>query len=818
VRPASKHQVNSYVRPFLASAMIAGGLLQLAAPIYAAGTVAGADINNTATASYQDPNDTSATAPTLYTISNTVSVKVEKVAGIFIQGSGATDITDAGKYKAGDTVNFDFLITNKGNSAVKFSIPGAATVSTAGTFQKVQYFVGVGVTGADAAGYKDITTGGATNPAVMPNVAVDGTMKARVVVVVNTPINAANPAPLTVQLGKTANAPVVGAPVDNDERTSTNSNTEDVYTVDIENDAAVAPLGKAINNVREAAAIQSVSVNAVNKAFVDINMTGAVTTSDPDPTKNKITYDLTVKVDPNAPTTGPDAGKNPSDLGATAIKLDPGTGATIVNRVLISNPVPTGTTPTALVAPTGLKAPDGSPVVFIPVYSLSPVGTAVADIVWQTGTLPTSGVNFVGFVKSDDQPLPKSPDLYSGFQVVLQTTGASTTVATTVNNVANIFGTTPNADKTPDFTKPIVDQTGTPGVNDSIPGTPVGIPVTIIPSGTRVIFNGPVNAPEATGADGKFDSDFTNKSAVITVGEATVTDSVTGALTPSTQVKTVSFNNTVENKGTAPTDIYLLPTAPANKADLRNGTLVKITYLGENRTYTYDNTGTVGTFTPVAAEAVLLPIVIPGVLVGSSNTKDYGVSVTLPANTPQLKGYTVPITAFADAAAPAPGATTVPASASSNITIDTVYTGYLKLSKEARILDSVAEATTSTKAFSTNDPTSPALEKPKPGQFIQYRIKYENISNVGGTGSVVLDAGKVKIVEDGAAGTNTWGAVTNNAPGSAKDTKNGTISFFNGTASSADVAAVNKYEMNFSSITKVTPGTSGFFSFLREVK
>ncbi len=802
MRPASKHQVNSYVRPFLASAMVAGGLLQLAAPIYAA-TAAGADISNTATASYEDPNDTSLTPAVLNTISNTVSVKVEKVAGIFIEGAGFTDITDAGKYKPGDTVNFDFVLTNKGNSAVKFSIPGAATVSTAGTFQKVQYFVGVGQPGADAQGYKDITTGGATDPAVMPNVAVDGTMKARVVVVVNL-FNAANPA-LTVQLGKTASAPVPGTPVDNKERTSTNSNTEDVYTIDIENDANVAPLGKAINNVREAAAIQTVNVNAENKAFVDINMTGALTTPDTDPTKNRITYDINVKVNPDAPTTGPDAGKNPADLGATKINLD---GNPNTNRVLISNPVPAGTTPTALVAPTGLTAPDGSPITFIPVYSLSPVGTPVADIVWLTGTLPTSGVNFVGFVKSDDQPLPKSPDLYSGFKVVLQTTGASPTAPTTINNVANIFGTTPNADKTPDFTKPVADQTGTPDANNSVPATPVGVPVTIVPAGTRVLFNGPVNVPQATGADGTFNTDYTNKSATITVGDATVTDPVTGALTPVAVPLPVSFNNTVENKGSAATDIYLLPTAPVVKTDLPTGTLVAITNGSDTRTYTYDNVA--GTYTPVAADAAKLPIVLANVAVNA--TPGYGVSVTLPPNTPQLKGYTAPITAFADATAPAAGATTVPANAAQNTTIDTVYTGYLKLSKDARILDSASESgiSESVKAFTT----TPA--KPAPGQFIQYRIKYENISNTGGTGNVILNAGKVKIVEDGAAGGNTWAAVTNNEPGKATDSKGGTVSFFNNGATAADVAAVSKYEMNSTTVT--APQTSGNFTFLREVK
>ncbi len=786
MRPASKYQVNSYVRPFLASAMIAGGLLQLAAPIYAAGTAAGADISNTATASYEDPN-----APNvpLNTVSNTVTVKVEKVAAIFIDSLGATDVTVPGSYAPGNTVNFDFLLTNKGNSAVKFSIPGFATVNTAGDLQKVQYSADGGTN------WIDIPAGGATDPALMPVVPVDGTMKARVVVVVRAG-TAAN-TPLNVQLGQTAIDPTVGIPTENVTRTN---DAGDVYTIDITNDAAVAPLGNAVNGVREAAALQTVSVSADKKAFVDINMTGAVTSTNPtDPTQNKVTYDLTVKVDPNAPTTGPDAGKNPTDLAATPVKLDGSTS----NHVLISNRVPAGTTPTALVAPSG----------FTPVFSTSDPGTPVDQIVWTSVTpstpLPTTGVTFVGFVKTDDQPLAKSPTPYTGFQVVLQTTSASLTAPTTVDNVATVYGTTPGTNGTsPDLTKPVSDQTGTPNVVDSVPTTPVPVSVTITPVTPLNIFNGPVNKPQATGPDSTPQTDYTNKSAEIKTTDAMVVDPVTGELKPLATPQPVGFNNTVENKGLLATDIYLLPTAPIVNTDLPTGTVVSISYGSDTRTYTYDSA--TGTYTP--SDLTKLPIVIPAVAPGA--TKDYGVSVTLPANTPQLKGYTAPITAFADTAAPTAGATTIPAKASKNTTIDTVYTGFIKLEKEARILTDATTASTSTVPFSTGALTT----KPLPGQFIQYRVKYTNITTGGGTDNVVLNASKLNIVEDGAA-PNTWAAVTNNVVGSASDNSGGTVKFYNGAATSADVTGVSKYVVDMTTANVVIPpqGT-GNFSFLRQVK
>ncbi len=802
MRPAHKNIAIAYLRPFLASTMIAGGLFQLAEPTYAAGTTGGADITNTATASYEDPNQP---GTSLNTISNTVTIKVDKIAGVVVTGEGSTDVTPATPNNApGDIVNFNFQITNKGNTATKFSIPGLATVSPSGTFQKVQWLT-PGANPLLDASWNDVPTGGATDPASMPVVPVDGFIKARVVVKINA--TAATGDPLTVILGKTNQTPDATTPsVGNVQRTASpeNADTGDVYTIDITDGTTIdpstntpVPAGPAVNSTRESAAIVSAVVNKDKKTFADITMTGSAPVADPnapnDVTKDKITYDIKVKVDP----VSPDPNVNPSDLGATPLTLD----GNPENRVLISDPLPAGTVPTSLVAPTG----------WTPVYSISPAGTPIDQVEWKTGTPPTDGtVKFVGFVKNDPLPLPMSATPYDGFKVVVQTTGASTTTPTTFSNTADVFGTTPKADNTPDTTKPVHDQTGTATPNTPTGGTPVVATVTPIAANGLSLLNGPKDQPAAAGPDGTQNTDFTNKSAEIKPSDATVTDPVTGALAPLATPLPAAFNNTVKNNGTVPTDIYIVPTPPAVATDLPTGTKVTISYGGDTRTYIY-NSGS-GAFTPT--DTTKLPIVIPAVAVNASPA--YGVAVTLPPNTPQLTGYSVPVTTFADTTPPVAGATTIPGTAAKNTTIDTVYTGFINLKKDARILDSAADANlpdSGATAFSAGTLTA----KPKPGQFIQYRIKYNNITPANGTSgnnNGLLNASGLNILEDGTLAPNNWAASTTHAPNSASDSKGGTITF-SPVNSNADTT-VTKYEVK--ETVNIAPGESGSFTFLRAVK
>lgn len=804
MRPANKSISITYLRPFLASAMIAGGLVNLAAPIYAAGTAAGADISNTATASYDDANG----GPTSYTVSNTVKVTVEKIAGITITGEGFTDTTAAGEYKPNDLVTFNFKITNTGNSAVNFTIPGDAIVSTAGILQSVQYLP-LGL--PDVAGnWVTVTKGSAITPT--DAVPVDGFLKARVIVKIDP--NAKANDPLSVQLGKTAQAPTTTTPVTNADRAG-NSDATDVFTVDILN-LASAP-GAAINGTREASAIQSVGVQAVNKAFTDITLTGSAPTPAAVPTNSKITYDLSVSVNTTAPTTGVDANKNPTDLGGSPILLDTtGTGTSSpANRVIISDVVPAGTTPTRLTAP----APTPG-VTWLPVYSTSPAGTAPDLVQWKVvpvGGLPTTGVTFVGFVKSDDQPLPMSATPYTGFKIEVQTTGADLVNPTTFTNIANIFGSTPLSTGLGDPTNLVSDQTGTPTVDTITGGTPVS--TTLTPTNTLGILNGPLSAAAATGADGSTNTDFTNKSAQIRLTDATVTNPVTGALTPLAAPQPVGFSNTVKNTGTAPTKVYLLPSVPAVATDLPAGTLVKITYGAESLTYTYVITGSVGSYT--VSDATKLPISTASIAAGTTDA--YGVSVTLPAGTPQLQGYSAPITAFVGGVTTA-GILTPPSGASTNVTIDNVYTGFINLKKDARILTSAADAGASETAIPFSSST--LAVKPLPGQFIQYRVKYNNITTANGSsgsGNSLLNAGSLSIVEDGvfnqATNPNTnWAATTTHGKGSAVDSKGGVITYSGGTTSNDNQdTTVQKYVVNLGATT-VAPGESGNFTFLRQVK
>ena len=86
----------------------------------APGTQAGTSISNTATATYEDDDGNSFDAS-----SNTVTVTVAEVAGIEITASGTTnnDDNNDGNLNNGDTVDFDFTVTNVGNDPTRFRIP-----------------------------------------------------------------------------------------------------------------------------------------------------------------------------------------------------------------------------------------------------------------------------------------------------------------------------------------------------------------------------------------------------------------------------------------------------------------------------------------------------------------------------------------------------------------------------------------------------------------------------------------------------------------------------------------------------------------------
>jgi hypothetical protein len=810
--------------------MIAGGLLQLAAPIYAAGTAAGEGISNTATASYEDP-----TGGVSNTTSNTVNVTVAEVAGITITAgavtnTGTTAVTTGAPTAvtttpvAGDNLVFEFDVTNIGNDTTNFLLPNQAQVGNSpATVQKVQYL--------DGTTWKDVSTltgGVIKTTAAGGNIIPGAVVKVRVLATVNAGTTTGT---INVTYGSTGQTNLQNDPF--------NPTGGDVYTVDKADGDVGETAGVPSNGVREAAATATTVVNPGQQAFVKVSKVAVLdptTAASAITTDDQVTYNLALEVAGTAPT-----GTNlvAEDLAGTNITVD----NIVVPRILVSDALPAGTklvgTPTAPSAD------------WTVVYTTTAIGSTTANNVAWTATAPTdlNTVTRVGYIKSGT--ILKGTTV-NGFSLKLNlnlpATGGS------VLNIAQAFGTT-LTNGAPDPTKPAVDESGDAQFNNlNLDGTTGPTPtngvatgadgtdpsntntgsgtggeaniVTVVPpavAGAVPIFNGPENKPTATGPSGLPNDDFTNKSVTIDTNQAKWTIATPGNPSVPTAVdpQSTGFTNSVSQGAgaTRPQFVALLPTSPVNKTDLPDGTIVKIVANGVTVAYTY--TQSTGTFAPVISGTLPLNLTVP-----VTGNVDYGVEVDLPAGTAQMTGFPVSITSFANGAPavinPTTGAETFPAvvlavgdkdvingTDAQNITIDRLYTGYLRLAKEAQVYKTVNGVTTIVSPFSPN----PA--KAEPGQYIEYRIKYTNISEPVPTNSnsVGLSANNIKIVENGTAGGNTWGTLTEHKPQSAQDNQ-GSIQYDNGTKTNGDLV-IGEY---LDTIPSVAPGAVGQFTFTRQVK
>lgn len=367
-----------------------------------------------------------------------------------------------------------------------------------------------------------------------------------------------------------------------------------------------------------------------------------------------------------------------------------------------------------------------------------------------------------------------------------------------------------------------------------------------VTGGAVSIINGPANNAPATGPSGGTNDDFTNNG--IPVNAADSADGVVD--TPSTS----GFTNTVQNNGTTTATYTLLPNKGETPANLPNGTVVEISKGGNTAQYTWD--GTDWNLTN-GATIVLDPIT-------AGNTEDYSVEVKLPANTPvstlpqgsadgdndndiegaelgdpnnpPIGGYGVPIVAFIDDndgnngnGFTADGTYDPTQDIVANTTIDRTYLGYVRLLKESRVLQGTgAEVSLALQNFST------AQKAAGPGNIIEYRVTYQNISEASGsgTGNTILNASGIFIEENGVAGGNDWaldgdsdGVIdTSHVVGQASDSRGGTIKYYNGnpattltseqfgTTANSDVT---KYEDT--SPNNLGPQESGNFTFQRKV-
>ena len=829
-----KKRANAY-RSLIAAALVVNGIFQFVAPVLAEGSAGGESISNTATATYEDPNNP---GETINTTSNTVVVTVAEVAGVTVVGSGTEFQNDAngdGKISVGDTVYYNYTVTNVGNDPTRVRIPDQPNVTGPATLDgdvEISYDGGTN--------WVPVAQGGTISESIDPDESI----------LVRVPVKVAPGA----QSGDKINVKLGDTPGD-DQNIPRTSNGGDVYTVDNPDGTGQGPDnagntevdGTPANGTREASATQEVTVDSDLKTYTlakilktrtDHTIAGA-----DGPQDDTVTYDLSLEVENTDPT---GQGLTPAPLEGASIEVD----SAINNYILVSDAIPVGTQLESVVAPSGWQA----------VYTTDGVGAFDANGSNWTTAAPAnlSTVTRVGFVRTTSVAPGQT---VNGFKVTVKVTSTDNKVI--VANMAQLFGESPSGndvydesgDNNPSNYDPdtqLFPGTTQPGElpPDGLPNTEIddgsidptdgdndGVPdeaetlgvdtqnnntgtgedgevniFTIEKAEDVSLLTGPQGAPDAV-AENDNNKDFTNKSSFVPSNTAP-----NSTFDPDG----VSFSNTVQNTGIAPADVTLLPTetALANAADLPTGTLVTISYQSQSATYEYDGTSFVGP----NGGPLPTPVVIPGVAPGA--TDDYGVEVNLPTNTPLStdteKGFPTPIVAFVDDANG-----TFEGTEANNITIDRVYTGFLKMVKESRVIKATGpDVVAGQETFST-DPKNPA-----PGNILEYRIRYKNISEAqSGTSNVILNASDIEITEDGTLSTtpgdglNNWaldndgnGEIdTSNISGSATDSANANIEFSPGGDQTGTTGAtdVTKYVVTVSD--DVAPQEERTFMFQRRI-
>jgi hypothetical protein len=834
-----------YSRSLVATLLMSGGLLQLAPLALAGGTAATTQIDNTANATYEDSNLPAGTT-TINATSNKVTITVAEVAGLTVVGNGiaANPSTGSSAVIPGNELFYNFKITNTGNGPTTIRVPGTATITTnTGTLNTTGNATGMQYS-IDGVSWTNVPVGGFTTGSV----AADDFILVRVAVTVTSNTDTT----LAVRLGNGAN----------------NSTNEDYLASTASDDVYTIPLAgtNPVNLQRESSYILSApigSIAATNAAFATVFATRNPTVAGQSGTPSTlnddvITYKLALKVENSAPATA--TGIAATDLAGTDVISDVSGSSATAKRILISNAVPAGTT---------LENTTNTIAGWTKVYTTDATSVKKANEATWT-TVYTAGATRVGFVSAVGDIISKGT-LVDNLTFAVKVSATGTTY--TVNSIAQAFGSTSggsdliydeSGDQTPnnyDTTKPLVTATfstttGTGGsavttyttgadgvavatynVDGSNNNTGTGdgrgeinkYTYTFTASG---LLNGPDGAPEAEGLNasnvGDNNLDFTNKSVAVPanlVPGTLASPTAIGGLFP------VSFVNTVRNKGTAAANIKLLPEGLA--ANLPTGTTtVEISHVGSSQLATYSIIGGVVTFVSGSgtntggAISATNPVTLDGL--AANGDRNYTVKVILPTTAPlstdSLKGYSVEINAFTGTAG-SPTAT--------NKTINRVYNGFIKMTKETKVVKNSGPAVVGTQGTFSADPKTPGL-----GNIIEYRVTYTNISEAqtGSGTNVILKAKNLVITEDGtstATGGNKWARDqdnntvidTSHVVGSVTPTAG--VQFFTGvtgassltaepTAASTSVTTdVTKYVNTVSGT--VDPGTTGTFSFQRKL-
>lgn len=746
------------------------------------------------------------------TTSNTVELIVAEVSGITVTPAGVTQLPPVGLPGSNTTFHYDFLVTNIGNDPTKIFIPGQVTIAGSATTDSIK----VDLNG-DGIFETTIPSGGFTTGSIPTNAAV----KVRVAITTTGGITSGST--LSVRLGDTA-------PNDNSLATQNQpdnvdgANANEVRTIDNPDGTSGETAGLPINLEREASSVQSTvfSVNSLNpQAFATLFKVRSNYTNSNTPNNlsdDKLQYDLTLNVAGTAPTNV--TGKSPVDLIGTSIKVDNAT----VQRILVSDAIPVGTHLDSVITP----VPTGWTVV----YTTDNTSINANDASWSTiapGNL--NQVTRIGFINSD--PIAKGTS-QSGLSFKVKTDGIAPSATTaTISNIAQLFGqsageSTNNLvyDESGDQRPSNYNDDGSIGsnlpnngvanptlqgvdTNNNNTGTGIGGEVNSLAIALSGILNGPNLFPATVGPTDNND-DFTNQSAIVLPN-----------LAPGSTMNPnpVTFLNTVSiPTSTLLNDIALVPVPPANPSDLPNGTQVTLSYLANTAIYTYNN----GSFTRNS----LLPLTLPSP--GLNVPITYTVIVDLPSGTPLStdieRGFPVPIRAYIDSIG---GPLGIGGNGQYDVgevyndTIDRVYTGFLKLYKESRLLQHTGPA-----ILLGQDVFSTTAKTPAKGNIIEYRLTYSNISTPqsgSGTNSTLNILGIV-LTEDGVSNGNNWALDSNND--GVTDTShvfqqardpNGLVTYLDLGVSVTDAVGVNVTKYIDTIVNPLQPGESGTFSFQRKM-
>ncbi|WP_038025868.1 hypothetical protein [Synechococcus sp. PCC 7336] len=807
----NSHSQSRCCSRLLAATVLLGGSLTWLIPALAAGTAAGTNISNTATATYSDPNNP---GTPIEAISNTVTVEVAEVAGVTLVDNGFTFVdggnggNQANTIDTNDVVTFDFLGTNTGNDATEIFVPVNPSSVTGGTLGAIDIDVDLDgdgnfgditvadianiPTGSLPAGVTEVLDGGGNRIGLLiDNVAADGQINISVPVTVTANTSGA---PVGVVFGDTTPDGGQSVPTDtgdNDFRTVDDDNTADGGN---QNDASNTTLP--VNGEQEAEASQQItaggSVNEVALARVFKDFDSSDSGTDPnDLADDSITYNLSLDVvnpstDPTI-TAGDLTGIDVADLSATT---QTNFSSLLGNSyIFVTDAIPANTdldiTSNVPVAPTGWTV----------VVTTTATTTDATQADWQTladfGTSNPETITRIGFVlpiggTSGNTALQAGEPTITGFQLTVDVEDTVTGTSIDIVNVAQVFGETDGIvggpvifDESGDQLPNNFDDNGTTPaanpINDGVANTNQGIDpgnnggagedgeVLVVslfagnaPSGLFIGTNdGTTAIPDAVGPTDTND-DFTNR-ALDPVALDTDND---GAID---STASTTFINSLRATPNDLTDVLVRPiinNLPGSLDTLNLapiGTQVNITFNGQTATYDLladDPTTAAANDSAYVFDNNTTPIAIP-VLGPTTGDLDIQVEVILPAGTATTDGqtgpnfgYAVPIVAFADDNNNG-RFDGLATDPTSNLTIDRVYLGYVTLEKTAQILDSNGNT------IAGENPSSSTIASSQntiPGNIIEYAITYSNISEAApaaGFGNIILEADNLVIVEDG---------------------------------------------------------------------